>query len=372
MPSSWKHFTRVAFGGGTTEERSTAWRHPVGSSRAVGSPSPPQLEVENCDFKFVAYRIEGYAMTELARQSIAPDTIGRKILQRRLSAYGRIVAAFLASYLVVFNYINILNPAYAWRDLIWNGSNLLHAAAAVVMILVWLGCRTVDRPMSVLRALDSVGFLMVARSVLVPSSGQRTIALCAALVPFATLAAWDFDVRRGLPTVDVIRHSVETFVSCSIAVGTATVACQVIFGLRAKVYFLLSGANAFEADTVEKIFEGHLTLKPTPLVERTSGTIPPELDALVLACLAKDPADRPASAKALRGLLRECKGVDRWTQKEARKWWTTYWASNPAAPAVQRAANDASGTSQLDVDFKGREVPSQQSPPPPRRRTPRA
>ena len=205
MPSSWKHFTRVAFGGGTTEERSTAWRHTVGSSRAVGSPSPPQLEVENCDFKFVAYRIEGYAMTELARQSIAPDTIGRKILQRRLSAYGRIVAAFLASYLVVFNYINVLNPAYSWRSLIWNGSNLLHAAAAVVMILVWLSCRTADRPMNVLRALDSAGFLMVgaaftasvwvsdpggsrnyamqlelanlmvARSVLVPSSGQRTI-----------------------------------------------------------------------------------------------------------------------------------------------------------------------------------------------------
>lgn len=546
-------------------------------------------------------------MTEPARQSIAPDTIERKILQRRLSAYGRIVAAFLASYLVAFNYINVLNPAYAWRDLIWNGSNLLHAAAAVVMILVWLSCRTVDRPMNVLRALDSAGFLMVgaaftasvwvsdpggsrnyamqlelanlmvARSVLVPSSGQRTIALCAALVPFATLAAWDFDVRRGLPTVDVIRHSVETFVSCSIAVGTATVASQVIFGLRAKVraafmvgqytlieklgeggmgvvylashamlkrstavkllppeksdawardrfeeevqltsklthpntvaiydygrtragvfyfameyldgidllglverfgpqpparvvhilkqicaslaeahgagvvhrdikpanlllcerggrsdvvkvvdfglvhgfapesatpgsevravgtplhmspesilspksigprsdiyavgtvaYFLLSGANAFEADTVEKIFEGHLSLKPTPLAERTGGTVPPALDALVLACLAKDPADRPASAKALRDLLRECEGVGRWTQKEARKWWTTYWASDPAAPAAQRAANDASGTSQLDVDFKGREVPSQQNPPPPRRRIPRA
>jgi hypothetical protein len=153
----------------------------------------------------VAQRIERCAMTELARQSIAADTIERKILQRRLSAYGRIVAAFLASYLVVFNYINVLNPAYSWRSLIWNGSNLLHAAAAVVMILVWLSCRTADRPMNVLRALDSAGFLMVgaaftasvwvsdpggsrnyamqlelanlmvARSVLVPSSGQRTI-----------------------------------------------------------------------------------------------------------------------------------------------------------------------------------------------------
>lgn len=531
-------------------------------------------------------------MAELAKQPTAPDTIERKILQRRLSAYGRIVAAFLASYLLVFNYINLLNPAYTWSGLIWNGSNLLHAAAAVVMLLVWLGCRTVERPMKVLWALDSAGFLLVggaftasvwvadpggsrnyamqlelanlmlARSVLVPSSGQRTIALCAALVPFATLAAWDFDVRRGLPTVDVIRHSAETFVSCSIAVGIATVASQVIFGLRAKVraaytvgqytlieklgeggmgvvflashamlkrstavkllppeksdawarerfeeevqltsklthpntvaiydygrtrdgvfyfameyldgidlqglvrrfgpqpparvvhmlrqicaslaeahavgvvhrdikpanlllcerggrsdvvkvvdfglvhgftpnsapgggevraagtplhmapeailspgsigprsdiyavgtvaYFLLAGAHAFEAATVEKIFEGHLSLPPVPLSQRTGGAIPQALDALILACLAKDPADRPASAKALRDMLRECEGVGRWSQKEARKWWAAYWASNQATSAAPRDPGDDSGTSQLDVDFQGREVP---------------
>ena len=78
-------------------------------------------------------------MTDLAKQPTAPDTIERKILQRRLSAYGRIVAAFLASYLLVFNYINLLNPAYSWRGLIWNGSNLLHAAAAVVMGNACLG-----------------------------------------------------------------------------------------------------------------------------------------------------------------------------------------------------------------------------------------
>lgn len=531
-------------------------------------------------------------MTELAKQPTAPDTIERKILQRRLSAYGRIVAAFLASYLLVFNYINLLNPAYSWRSLLWNGSNLLHAAAAVVMMLVWLACRTVDRPMKVLWAMDSAGFLLVggaitasvwvadpggsrnyamqlelanlmlARSVLVPSSGQRTIALCAALVPFATLAAWNFDARRGLPTVDVIRHSAEAFVSCSIAVGIATIASQVIFGLRAKVraaytvgqytlieklgeggmgvvylashamlkrstavkllppeksdawarerfeeevqftsklthpntvaiydygrtrdgvfyfameyldgldlqalvqrfgpqpparvvhilrqicaslaeahaaglvhrdvkpanlllcerggrsdvvkvvdfglvhgftpkstteggevravgsplhmspesilspksigpqsdlyavgtvaYFLLAGRHAFEADTVEEIFEGHLSRPPVPLTQRTGGAIPAALDALVLACLAKDPADRPASAKALRDLLRECEGVGRWTQKDARKWWTAYWASNPATRAANNEPRDASGTSQLDVDFKGRQVP---------------
>jgi|CXWL01.1.fsa_nt_gi serine/threonine-protein kinase len=204
-------------------------------------------------------------MIDSSRRSSGPDSIERKILQRRLSAYGRIVAAFLGAYLLVFNYVNLLNPAYSWRDWAWNGSNLLHAAAALAMVVVWLACRTVDRSMRFLWALDAAGLLfvglafiasvhvsdpsgsrnfamqlelanlMLARSVLVPSSGQRTMVLCAALVPFATLAVADFDVRRGFGGVTVIRHGAEAFVSCSIAVGIATIASQVIFGLRAKV-----------------------------------------------------------------------------------------------------------------------------------------
>ncbi len=42
----------------------------------------------------------------------APDTIERRILQRRLSAYGRIVAAFLVSGLLALNYVNILHPSF--------------------------------------------------------------------------------------------------------------------------------------------------------------------------------------------------------------------------------------------------------------------
>jgi hypothetical protein len=49
------------------------------------------------------------------------------------------------------------------------------------------------------------------------------------------------------------------------------------------------------------------------------GLGPPSLEALVLRCLAADPAARP-SARALTDLLSDC-DVPPWTEGEAERWW---------------------------------------------------
>ena len=194
-----------------------------------------------------------------------PESVERRILQRRLSAFGRIAAAFIASYLLAFNYVNLLNPNESFAKQVGDRSNQLHFSAALVMLGAWLLSRNGAPSLFVLRAIDAVAFLltgvaftvavwvadptgarnwamqlelanlMLARSVLVPSSGPRTMVLCASLAPWATYAAYVFDTRRGLPGFDVMRRTVEAFVTCSIAIGVATLASQVIFGLRAKI-----------------------------------------------------------------------------------------------------------------------------------------
>ena len=205
--------------------------------------------------------VEWAASPDLAR----PDVVERRILQRRLSAYGRIASAFIVSYLVAFNYVNLLNVQAPFADWAWNGSNLLHLFGALVMAGAWLAIRKGEPSLTTLKAIDAAAFLltgvaftssvlvadpsgtrnwamqielanlMLARSVLVPSSGPRTMVLCAALVPWATYSEYVFDLRRGLPHFDILRHTAEAFVSCSIAVGIATLASQVIFGLRARI-----------------------------------------------------------------------------------------------------------------------------------------
>jgi hypothetical protein len=52
--------------------------------------------------------------------------------------------------------------------------------------------------------------------------------------------------------------------------------------------------------------------------------VPPALDDIVLACLAKDPADRPVSARELADWLTSCEVEAPWRREDARGWWETH------------------------------------------------
>ncbi len=72
------------------------------------------------------------------------------------------------------------------------------------------------------------------------------------------------------------------------------------FGITA--YEMLTGRPPFCDSSPRKLLAAHLTEPPEPVLSRRPDT-PPVLAALVMACLAKDPAERPASAKELAGML---------------------------------------------------------------------
>lgn len=64
----------------------------------------------------------------------------------------------------------------------------------------------------------------------------------------------------------------------------------------------------------------HIYEPPAPLTDRCPG-VPDELQALVLRCLAKDAAERFASAESLESALASCPTVGQWTEDEAARWW---------------------------------------------------
>jgi hypothetical protein len=71
-----------------------------------------------------------------------------------------------------------------------------------------------------------------------------------------------------------------------------------VYGLGATLYQLLTGTPPFRADNSAATVQLVLSAEPTPPSRRRSG-IPPELEAICLKCLEKDPGRRYPSAAAL-------------------------------------------------------------------------
>lgn len=76
-----------------------------------------------------------------------------------------------------------------------------------------------------------------------------------------------------------------------------------IFSLGATLYELVTGRPAFEGDSSHHVIQAILTIDPDS-PRRLRPEIPRDLDTIVMKCLAKDPAQRYASASALADDLR--------------------------------------------------------------------
>jgi serine/threonine-protein kinase len=97
-----------------------------------------------------------------------------------------------------------------------------------------------------------------------------------------------------------------------------------LYALGAVGYFLLAGQHVFTGATLVEVCSHHLHTKPVAPSERLARPLPSGLEALVLACLEKDPVRRPPSALFLRNRLAELCATDPWTDDDARAWWDRY------------------------------------------------
>jgi serine/threonine-protein kinase len=100
-----------------------------------------------------------------------------------------------------------------------------------------------------------------------------------------------------------------------------------LYAVGAVGYFLLTGQHVFEARTVFEVCSKHMLEAPVPPSQRLGRPLPPDLEAIVLGCLAKQREDRPASAALLRASLLACADAERSDPLAARDWWRAYRAS---------------------------------------------
>jgi serine/threonine-protein kinase len=93
-----------------------------------------------------------------------------------------------------------------------------------------------------------------------------------------------------------------------------------LYALGAVGYFLLTGKRVFEGKLLDLCLH-HVRTEPKPPSQVAAIHIPPELEQVIMTCLAKQPNDRPSSAAALEAQLRALPDPGDWGDADASRWW---------------------------------------------------
>jgi hypothetical protein len=139
------------------------------------------------------------------------------------------------------------------------------------------------------------------------------------------------DTAMTLTVANVI-HGTPAYIAPEQALNAGNIDGRAdIYSTGCVAYWMLTAQHVFEGENTVALLMHHAQTPPIPPSQRTELFVPPKLDALVLACLAKQPEDRPQSARDLLRRL-DCLDVDRtWTEDQARAWWLQHESARPSA-----------------------------------------
>jgi serine/threonine-protein kinase len=113
-----------------------------------------------------------------------------------------------------------------------------------------------------------------------------------------------------------------------------------IYSLGAVAYFMLTGRPPFPGQNAIKVMIAHASEQVTPPSEHRPD-IPSDLEAIVLRCLAKDPAERFQDASSLSDALASCDSAGRWSRKDAAEWWIQNGQRSPRPERIETVVEPA-------------------------------
>jgi serine/threonine-protein kinase len=133
-----------------------------------------------------------------------------------------------------------------------------------------------------------------------------------------------------------------------------------IYAVGCVAYWLLTGHRVFESRTSMQLLIDHASAAPARPQTRTELPIPADLEQLIMDCLEKDPARRPATAEILAQQLSACRLPESWSHERAEEWWQTHvpapgqdrpvaevLLSREATPAMVRALRPRHATGRV-------------------------
>ncbi len=93
-----------------------------------------------------------------------------------------------------------------------------------------------------------------------------------------------------------------------------------IYSLGAVAYYLVTGRPPFERDSIWDIIAAHGRDPVKPPAE-VNPAVPPDLEHVIMRCLAKLPVNRFDDVESLEKTLAGCECAGKWTEDQAAAWW---------------------------------------------------
>jgi serine/threonine protein kinase len=118
-----------------------------------------------------------------------------------------------------------------------------------------------------------------------------------------------------------------------------------IYALGCVGYALATARRPFEGSSIAELCNAHLGKSVTPPSRRLDRAVDPWLERVILACLAKRPAERPQSTREIVELLERSPLARAWTKDDADAFWAAQRAriDDIVVRRGQRAAEAADG-----------------------------
>jgi eukaryotic-like serine/threonine-protein kinase len=108
-----------------------------------------------------------------------------------------------------------------------------------------------------------------------------------------------------------------------------------LYSVGAVGYWMLTGKTLFDTDDLNSLLLRQVREGPAPPSRRLGRKISPDLEAVIMQCLAKRPEQRPRNIEVLRQSLMKCSSADTWTSSDAEAWWRENAAAmEPSIPAM--------------------------------------
>ena len=137
------------------------------------------------------------------------------------------------------------------------------------------------------------------------------------------------------------------FMAPEVVLGVAETDHRVdLYALGCVAYWMLTGKLVFEGRTAVEVMYHHAHTPPPRPSTRSELLIPSALEELIMECLEKDPARRPAGAEAVSTRLVAVPLDSPWTAERAERW----WAMHRPLPA------DARRVAEVLLSQEGREM----------------